>query len=127
MTALTRHLVSLQEHSLRQSRVFYFRLRDKDSIILKEIVDDTLPYSVVLIRILNNTLLEVCPEPKYLSVMFEPLGRVLWDSIIHSLLPVRHPCCSHWLSLSHALEEGLINWLLYHLSLLQTGPVLYSQ
>ena len=59
-----RQLVSLQEDSLRDTRILDSWLDDVDGVVIKVVVDDALPDSVVLVGVFDNWLLEVSVEAK---------------------------------------------------------------
>ena len=59
-------LVSLHEDSLGDSGVLNSWLDDVDGVVIKIVVDGALSESIVLIGILNNWLLEITREAKYL-------------------------------------------------------------
>ena len=59
-----RQLVSLQEDSLRDTGVLDSWLDDVDGVVIKVVVDDALPDSVVLVSVFDNWLLEVSVEAK---------------------------------------------------------------
>jgi len=67
------HNVSLQDHSLWYTTVFYLGLSYIDRSIIEIVVDNTLAHSVILFRVLNNTLLEVGIKTQNLPVVFQPL------------------------------------------------------
>lgn len=52
-------LVSLKEDTLRNTRILNSGLDDVNGIVIKVVVDDALPDSIVLIWVLDNRLLEI--------------------------------------------------------------------
>jgi hypothetical protein len=59
-------LVSFQEDSLWHSRVLNSWLDDVDGVVIKVVVDDALPDSIVFVCVLNNWFLEVTMESQHL-------------------------------------------------------------
>ena len=55
-------LVSLKEDTLRNTRILNSGLDDVNGIVIKVVVDDALPDSIVLIWVLDNWLLEIAME-----------------------------------------------------------------
>jgi hypothetical protein len=61
-------LVSLKEHALRDARVLYLVLKDVQGVVVQVVEDCALAHPVVLIRALDNGLLEVCFEVQDLFI-----------------------------------------------------------
>lgn len=61
------HLVSLQEHSLRNATVFYLGLKHVQSIVIEIVVNNALAYAIVFIGVFNDWLLEICIEVQHLQ------------------------------------------------------------
>jgi len=61
------HLVTLEEHTLRDAAVFNSVLKDVQSIVIEIVVNGALSDTVVLIGILYNGFLEVALEVKNLD------------------------------------------------------------
>jgi len=53
-----------------------------NSIVFKIVIEGAFAKAIVLIRILNNWLLEVNSEVKYLTVVLEPFGCDSWDRVV---------------------------------------------
>jgi hypothetical protein len=83
-----RKFVALEEDALRDTSILNTRLNDVKSVVFEVVENDAVADAEVLIRILDNRLLEVCLELKYLSVILEPLGRNLRNGVIHLGLTV---------------------------------------
>ena len=61
-------LGTLQENALRDTRVGHTRLKDVESIIIEVEVDEALSDAVVLGRVLDDRLEEVCLEIEHLNI-----------------------------------------------------------
>jgi hypothetical protein len=83
-----RKFVALEEDALWDTSILNTRLNDVKSVVFEVVENDAVADAEVLIRILDNRLLEVCLELKYLSVILEPLGRNLRNGVIHLGLTV---------------------------------------
>jgi hypothetical protein len=83
-----RKFVALEEDALWDTSILNTRLNDVKSVVFEVVENDAVADAEVLIRILDNWLLEVCLELKYLSVILEPLGRNLRNGVIHLGLTV---------------------------------------
>lgn len=62
-----RKFVALEEDALRDTSILNTRLNDVKSVIFEVVENDAVADAEVLIRILDNWLLEVCLELKYLK------------------------------------------------------------
>jgi hypothetical protein len=94
-------LVSLQENALRDTSVLNARLDDVECIILKIVVEDALSNSEVFIGVLNNWLLEINIELKYLSVILKPLGGNSGNTIVNLRFTTWDSSEGVWVSFSH--------------------------
>jgi hypothetical protein len=94
-------LVSLQENALRDTSVLNARLDDVECIILKIVVEDALSNSEVFIGVLNDWLLEINIELKYLSVILKPLGGNSGNTIVNLRFTTWDSSEGVWVSFSH--------------------------
>jgi hypothetical protein len=93
--------VSLQENALRDTSVLNARLDDVECVILKIVVEDALSNSEVFIGVLNNWLLEINIELKYLSVILKPLGGNSGNTIVNLRFTAWDSSEGVWVSFSH--------------------------
>ena len=112
-----RCLVSLEEYSLRDSRVLNFGLHDMYCVIFQVVVDHTLSNPVVLIWVFHDRLLEEANKLQDLSIVLQP-GRLLRNSFILSWLPLWNTRQTQRLPCPHLLEKAFVNIFLNELRLL---------
>jgi len=76
---------------------------------------------------LDNGLLEVDAESQDLSIVLEPLGSDLWDSIVLMGGALGHSGVRHSGTLTHGIEHFLVDGFLEALGLFHNGAVLNAQ
>jgi len=121
------NLVSLKEDTLRDTRVLHAVLEDVKGVIFKIIVDDALADAVVFGGVLYNWLLEVSSKVQNLSIMLEPLGCNLGNSIILLVGTARNASKALWVTLAHGIEKVVVNGLLKRGGLFANSVVLNTE
>jgi len=76
------YLLSLDEQPLLNAWVHDTRFVHVDSAVGEVVVNCAFSYAVVLIRILNDTFLEVGIKPKDLTIVLQPRRLDSWDVIV---------------------------------------------
>lgn len=119
--------MALQEDALRHAGILNTRLNDMESVVFEVVENNAMANAEVFICILNNRLLEVCLELKYLSVILEPLGCNLRNGVIHLWLSVRNTCEAVGLSFAHRLQQVALDFLFEIDSFLCHGAILHTE
>jgi hypothetical protein len=83
-----------------------------DGVIVKVVVDDTFPNSVVFVWVFNHWFLEVSVEAENLSVILEPLWGDCWDGVLSLILSALDTSELRWDSLGHRGYEIWVDVLL---------------
>jgi len=104
--------VSLQEDSLRDSRVLDSWLDDVDGVIVQIVVNDTFSNSEILVGVFDNWFLEVAMEAQNLSVVLEPFRGDSWDCILSLGSAASDTTELGWNSLGHGSDEIWVDVLL---------------
>lgn len=96
-------------------------------VIFKIIVDDALADAVVFGGVLYNWLLEVSSKVQNLSIMLEPLGCNLGNSIILLVGTARNASKALRGTLAHGIEKVVVNGLLKRGGLFANSVVLNTE
>lgn len=76
------HFLSFQEHSLRNTRVFYFFLSYENGLVREIVVNQNRSDTIIFKSALHHMFLEICVKAENLSVIFEPRGLDARDGLI---------------------------------------------
>lgn len=113
-----RDLLPFDENSLRDARILDSRFQNKDSFVREVIVDDYLPYSVVLETRLDNMFLEEGIESQNLPIVLEPWSLDSRDVVVASIFP-QTPRILEF-ALGHLIKQVFI-FLLFQVGCLVRG------
>lgn len=81
------YFLSFQEHSLRNTAVLNFGLRDEDGLVGQVVVNFDFPNAVVLQSAFDDMLLEVSIEAQHFAIVFDPGRLHSGNRLVFRLLP----------------------------------------
>jgi hypothetical protein len=126
-SAVLGDFVALEENTLGKTSVLLSVLNDMDGIIFEVVHHSALVDTEVLLRALNDGLLEVGAEAEYLSVVLEPFGSDLRDGIVLMGGALGYTRARHGGSLSHGVQHFLVDGLFKSLGLFTDGTIFDSK